>query len=60
MMITKEFAFANKCPCDLRGKHHLQNLKSVALEIKQAILTVVPAHALDVFSVLTVFTSNSF
>lgn len=60
MMITKESAFANKCLCNLPGKHHLQNLKSVAIEMKQAIHTVVPALALEVFTVMTVFTSNSF
>ena len=60
MMITKEFAFANKCLCHLPGKYHSQHLKSVALEIKQAFLTVPPALALEVFSVVTAFTSDGF
>ena len=43
--ITKEFAFANTRLCDLPGNDQLQNLKSVAPEIRQAIHASAPALA---------------
>ena len=43
--ITKEFAFANTRLCDLPGNDRLQNVKSVAPEIRQAIHPSAPALA---------------